>query len=233
MSISVIIAALPDPPSRADPVNFDPRADAFVDALVQFGTELNGYASQANAMGAAANGALAAATVAVTSAQEAAAAVVSQGTATPYSAGTSYAQWAVCIGADGRVYRRTAAGSAVDPVTDLTGAWVPLNPDLHFAAALILGTGVYPGWALTATGVDGVSAPVDPAQPACLVWARGVERYRATLTWGVAGGAAGCVTAAALAHSINAGTHYTALAPVATLTIGYDSAGNVTGTTWS
>ena len=35
------ITPLPNPPSRTDPINFAPRADAFLDALPQFATEAN------------------------------------------------------------------------------------------------------------------------------------------------------------------------------------------------
>jgi len=45
------ITLLPTPvPSRADPLNFATRADAFLGALPTFGTELNSFATSANAL---------------------------------------------------------------------------------------------------------------------------------------------------------------------------------------
>lgn len=45
------ITLLPTPvPSRADPLNFADRADAFLGALPTFGTELNSFATSANAL---------------------------------------------------------------------------------------------------------------------------------------------------------------------------------------
>ena len=52
----------------------------------------------------------------------------------------------------------------------------------------------------------------------------------ATLTWGTTGGAAGNVTQAVYAYSANSGSTYDT---VGTLSITYDTAGYVTGTTWS
>ena len=48
MSISQTITALPTPPSRSDPTNFDTRADAFLGALPTLATEVNTWAGQAN-----------------------------------------------------------------------------------------------------------------------------------------------------------------------------------------
>ena len=48
MSITETITALPTPPSRSDPTNFDTRADAFLGALPTLATEVNTWAGQAN-----------------------------------------------------------------------------------------------------------------------------------------------------------------------------------------
>jgi ribosomal protein S10 len=49
MAITQTITALPPPPDRLDPATFDSKADAFVAALPNLGTELNTYAGQVNA----------------------------------------------------------------------------------------------------------------------------------------------------------------------------------------
>jgi hypothetical protein len=46
--MTVQITALPIPPSRDDPVNFAPRADAFLMQLPTFATEANALAIEAN-----------------------------------------------------------------------------------------------------------------------------------------------------------------------------------------
>ena len=48
MSITKTITALPAPPSRSDPTNFDSRADTFLGALPTLATEINTWAGQAN-----------------------------------------------------------------------------------------------------------------------------------------------------------------------------------------
>ena len=48
MAITQSITVLPTPPSRADPDNFDSRADAFLSALPTMQTQMNTWAGQAN-----------------------------------------------------------------------------------------------------------------------------------------------------------------------------------------
>jgi len=48
MTISQTITALPTPPSRSDPTNFDTRADAFLAALPTLTTQVNTWSGQAN-----------------------------------------------------------------------------------------------------------------------------------------------------------------------------------------
>lgn len=95
------------------------------------------------------------------------------------------------------------------------------NSDVSGTA--IVKDGHYYAWALTPSGGTA-------EQPAVVVYAKGVERVRATLTWGTTGGAAGNVTTAAYEYSANSGTDYSA---IGTKSLTYDAAGNVTLTTWS
>lgn len=83
--------------------------------------------------------------------------------------------------------------------------------------------GAAPGWAYAPSGGTA-------EQPATMTFSKGVERLRAVLTWGTTGGSDGNATAVALSYSSNSGTSYVA---IGTQTINYDSAGNVTSTTWS
>lgn len=103
------ITALPSPPSRQDPTNFNDRADAFLGALPAFATEVNAVASETNTASAnavAANQAVIAAT-----------------NITKWVSGTTYAEGAVVWSPiNGLAYRRiTASGSGTtDPSLDST-----------------------------------------------------------------------------------------------------------------
>lgn len=87
--------------------------------------------------------------------------------------------------------------------------------------AAVLGGG-FPGFNLAASGGTA-------AQPAQLLYSKGTERVRATLTWGTTGGEAGNVTVAVYAYSPDATTYST----IGTKTVTYDGNANVTATTWS
>ncbi len=76
MAITQTITVLPTPPSRADPANFDTRADAFLGALPTMQTQMNTWAGQANSTASDATGAAGDAEAAQAAAEAA------QGTAT-------------------------------------------------------------------------------------------------------------------------------------------------------
>lgn len=78
-----------------------------------------------------------------------------------------------------------------------------------------------PGWNYSKTGTE---------QPSIVLYSKGTERVRGTLTWGTSGGADGNVTIAVWAYSANSGTLYET---IGTETIAYDTSGNVTTVTWS
>lgn len=109
------ISALPTPPSRQDPTNFNDRADAFLGALPQFQSEANTLQTDVNQKQLAA----------ASSATNAAAselAAANTANATIWVSGTTYA-----IGANRfspinfRTYRRKTAGAGTtDPSTDAT-----------------------------------------------------------------------------------------------------------------
>lgn len=87
--------------------------------------------------------------------------------------------------------------------------------------AVVLGNMV--GWAYSKSGGTA-------EQPATMLFSKGTERLRAQLTWGTAGGAADNVTQMILSYSSNSGSSYDT---IGTQTINYDTAGNVTTTSWS
>ena len=83
--------------------------------------------------------------------------------------------------------------------------------------------GGFPGFNLAISGGTA-------EQPALLTYSKGVERVKAALTWGTAGGESGNVVSAVYSYSANSGTTYDA---IGTKTVTYDALGNVTQTTWS
>lgn len=120
-------------------------------------------------------------------------------------------------------------------------AYVPLDltkPDASTQSISAMGTstrqnlaalrdavvaGILVGWDMTPSGGTA-------EQPATLTYAKGTERVKAVLTWGSSGGADGNVTQAVYSYSSNSGSSYDTMG---TLTISYDTSGNVTGTAWS
>lgn len=103
------ITALPSPPSRQDPTNFNDRADAFLGALPQFQSEANALESNVNdreqSTVAASNTALAIVNI------------------TKWASGTTYANGAVVWSPiNGLAYRRitTSGSGTTDPSSDTT-----------------------------------------------------------------------------------------------------------------
>lgn len=93
--------------------------------------------------------------------------------------------------------------------------------DAALRDACILGGG-FPGFNLAASGGTA-------AQPTQLLYSKGTERVRSTLTWGTVGGEAGNVTVAVYDYAPDAVTYST----IGTKTVTYDGSGNVLSTTWS
>lgn len=93
--------------------------------------------------------------------------------------------------------------------------------------ACIMGGG-FPGFNLAVSGGTA-------EQPTQLLYSKGTERVRVTLTWGTTGGEAGNVTVAVYAYSANSGADYTTTpnGAIGTLTITYDASANVVSTLWS
>jgi hypothetical protein len=115
------ITALPQPPTRSDPVNFNSRADAFLSALPTFATEANELQADVNAKQ----------TAAATSATNAAAAELAANAAanvTAWVSGTTYAVGNVRYSPITFLsYRRKTAGAGTtDPSADSTN-WQLIN----------------------------------------------------------------------------------------------------------
>lgn len=234
-TITQTITALPDPPSRADPTNFDSRTDAFLDGLPDFGIELNAFAGQANTVGGEINSNAATAVAAATTAAEAADAVLSQGTtADAWASGTTYDQYDVAIGSDGLAYRSMAGTNTNhDPTTDDGTWWRQLNPDPYLVGAMLNGNGVYPGWDFAVQDPDGTYPPTDAEEPEVYLWSNGVERYKATLTWGTTGGEQGAVTTAIFEYSSDSGSTYAPAWQKNQMDITYATNGAVIAAAWS
>ncbi|AUN95868.1 hypothetical protein [Pseudazoarcus pumilus] len=110
-----------------------------------------------------------------------------------------------------------------DPVTEnITQFAEGIRENLAAIRDMVVG-GMALGWSYAPAGGSA-------EQPETLTWAKGTERIRASLTWGVTGGEAGNVTAALFEYSADSGDTWDA---IGTHSITYDSAGNVTGASWS
>lgn len=103
------ITALPTPPSRQDPVNFNDRADAFLSALPAFATQANTLSTEVNTR--------------ADTVEASASAVLAATNIVKWVSGTTYANGAVVWSPiNGLGYRRiTASGSGTtDPSSDTT-----------------------------------------------------------------------------------------------------------------
>lgn len=92
--------------------------------------------------------------------------------------------------------------------------------DLALWYYVVMGQG--DGWALSTSG----GTAEEPAQ---LIWSNGVQRVRASITWGTTGGQDGNPTAITWAVSQDSGANYATVGSAATLT--YDANGYMTSTT--
>lgn len=109
------ITALPTPPSRQDPTNFNDRADAFLGALPAFATEANALQTNVNTSEA--------------NAVASAAAVLAATNIVKWVSGTTYANGAVVWSpVNGLSYRRitTSGSGTTDPSSDSTN-YKPVN----------------------------------------------------------------------------------------------------------
>ena len=116
------ISNLPTPPSRQEPSTFSVRADAFLGALPDFGTEVNAAGDFIDGVGAQVT------TDAATASAAAASAVAAAG-ATEWVSGASYdAGDVVYSPVDFQTYRAktTHSGVATDPSADATN-WVQIS----------------------------------------------------------------------------------------------------------
>ncbi|KOC19250.1 hypothetical protein GL58_18770 [Comamonas testosteroni] len=115
-----LIPQLPTPPQSTDPANFDPRADAFLLALVPFAEAANQQAAENNQFNLSTIAAAAAAALSASSAKNASDLAVASAVAARWDATATYAQgnlaWSPM---SGLIYRRLIAGkTSADPSTD-------------------------------------------------------------------------------------------------------------------
>ena len=81
--------------------------------------------------------------------------------------------------------------------------------------------GALKGWNFSKTGT---------AEPTEILYTKGTERVRLTITWGTSGGADGNPTVVLYEYDGDGGASYDT---IGTLTLAYDSSGNLTTETWS
>jgi len=86
-----------------------------------------------------------------------------------------------------------------------------------------LAAGTMFGWAETPSGGS-------EEQPAVMTYAKGVERIRASITWGTTGGATGNPTAILYEYSSDSGSTWAA---AGTMNLSWTASGNSGGITWS
>lgn len=115
-----LIPQLPPPPQSTDPANFDPRADAFLLALVPFADAANQQAAENNQAATSAAGSATSAAGSSASAKAASDLVMASAAAARWEATVTYAAgnqaWSPI---SGLIYRRLIAGrTTADPSTD-------------------------------------------------------------------------------------------------------------------
>jgi hypothetical protein len=131
------------------------------------------------------------------------------------------------LGSDGITYRCIGTGVVgEDPVGSVSGDWAALDPDPVELAALLSGACLVPGWSLTMQGAN-------PAAPTALVWSRGVQRYRAAMTWMISGAGDSVPDQVTIEYSRNAGATYIVAAAQSILKCHYAAGGELIGLTWA
>jgi hypothetical protein len=115
-----LIPQLPPPPQSTDPVNFDPRADAFLSALPGFAEAANLQAAENNQFNLSTIAAAAAAALSASSAKNASDLAVASASAGRFDTTVTYAvgnlAWSPITGL---IYRRLISGrTTADPSTD-------------------------------------------------------------------------------------------------------------------
>lgn len=125
--IAQIITQLPKPPISSDMDSFDPRADAFLPAIVVLGDEVNKWAGQTNAVAQDINDANLAAQAAKEAAERAQAAAEAVTDVSLWEPGKQYDPPQCAVGSDGHTYRAVEAVTGVDPVGDTSGKWVRIS----------------------------------------------------------------------------------------------------------
>ncbi|MCG8004705.1 MAG: hypothetical protein JAY88_14795 [Candidatus Thiodiazotropha lotti] len=124
------------------------------------------------------------------------------------------------------------------PNSSQNGIDVPLSTKQNLAAVRdgIIANGFFPGWNAEMQDSDG-SPTTTPEQPDQVVYSKGTERIKLSLTWGTAGGEDGNVIAILAEYSSDEGSLYEPMGdtgyPLGTMTLSYDSNGNYLSHTWS
>lgn len=130
---ALLITALPVPPTRADPINFNDRADEFLAAIEDpFVAEVNAISVDLTAKHAEVLTARNTSVSAASAAEASATASALTANAAMWNAATNYAVGVAAISPTNfRTYRRKVAGtSGTDPALDTTN-WSPVGVDSY------------------------------------------------------------------------------------------------------
>jgi hypothetical protein len=126
-----------------------------------------------------------------------------------------------------------------DPSTDSPGECfdAALANQLAMRDAIIGGNGIFPGWGMAAYDASNNTPPASAAdEPAYLVWSKGTERLKATITWGTSGATDGLVSRMVFSYSAVSGTSYDVVKGGTTngyCDMTYDASSNLTSLAWS
>ena len=130
---ALLITPLPVPPTRADPINFNDRADDFLAAIEDpFVAEVNAISVDLTAKHSEVLSARNTAVGAASAAEASATAAASTANAAMWNAATNYGVGVAAISPTNfRTYRRKVAGtSSTDPAADATN-WAPVTVDSY------------------------------------------------------------------------------------------------------
>lgn len=124
-----------------------------------------------------------------------------------------------------------------DPSTENgTQAFDSTRENLLAVRDAIIANGFFPGWDAELQDSDG-SPSTDPEQPDQVVFSKGAERIKISITWGTVGGATDNPEVILAEYSANSGTLYEPMGavgyPLGTMTISYNASGSYLSHAWS
>lgn len=124
-----------------------------------------------------------------------------------------------------------------EPLQNGTDVLTSTRENLMAIRDAVIADGFFPGWDMETRDSDGTTPPSAPEQPDQVVFSKGTERIKLSLTWGTVGGEAGNVVQVVTEYSADSGTLYEPMGaigyPNGTLSLFYDTHGIPLSHTWS